>query len=68
MIITLAANWHLGGNPPTDIPFLHHFLQVHIYTPGKWTDLIHGAWGGGCIKGSLTLSLADCQKAGGQYK
>lgn len=46
MLIPLATNWHLWGNPPKPSS-LHHSsnAHTHTYTPRKWIDLIHWAWG-----------------------
>lgn len=80
MLIPLAANWHLWGNPPTStppsiivltpglspFPSLTYTHTCSMYTPKKWIDLIQ-TWEGGYIKG-LALSSADCEKAGGQWE
>lgn len=68
MLIPLAANWHLQGNPPICTPpsVAPHVHTYRIHTSEM--DWPHSQGLGGYIKGSLTLSLADCQEAGGQYK
>lgn len=68
MLIPLAANWHLQGNPPICTPpsVAPHVRTYRMHTSEM--DWPHSQGLGGYIKGSLTLSLADCQEAGGQYK